>query len=193
MQTRSANIWLCIRLFLTGCLWAGLFGVLHNQLSCTLSPEYFTHFKFQQFGLPQGIPVRLGAAWVGWAASWWVGGMIAGALLFWQCVILRVPVNGPRNYRAFRTALLAAFLAGQSGLLLAELLLRMGVLENLQLPLLANLTAAQRAGFIRAGVMHDASYLGGLIGLLIAGLQLRRGLFGAPPAAVASPADSREK
>ena len=31
-------------------LFAGLYGVVHNQISYTVSPEYFTKFKFRQFG-----------------------------------------------------------------------------------------------------------------------------------------------
>lgn len=30
---------------------AGLYGVLHDQLTYTIAPEYYTKFKFYQFGL----------------------------------------------------------------------------------------------------------------------------------------------
>lgn len=192
MHTRAETFRLCVRLVLTGCIWAGLFGMLHNQLSCTLSPEYFTEFKFVQFGLPQGTPLRLGAAWVGWGASWWVGGMVAVGLLYWQMVHLRTPVDAGTNYRAFLTELLVTFLSGQLGLLVAEVLLRMGIFDNLQSPLLANFTATQRAAFIRVGVMHDASYLGGLVGLLIAAWRLRNSLSRLSTSAAANPVESGE-
>lgn len=29
----------------------GLYGILHDQLTYTISPEYYTKFKFYQFGL----------------------------------------------------------------------------------------------------------------------------------------------
>ena len=32
-------------------LVAGLYGIAHNQISYTVAPEYFTKFKFRQFGL----------------------------------------------------------------------------------------------------------------------------------------------
>ena len=31
-------------------LIAGLYGALHDQLSFTIAPEYFTRFKYDQFG-----------------------------------------------------------------------------------------------------------------------------------------------
>src|SRR4051812_49567055 len=67
---------------------AGLFGAIHDQISYTVSREYFTRFKFLQFGLldPE-VPERVRAAWVGVLASWWMGiplGLFAGAAGFAQ-------------------------------------------------------------------------------------------------------------
>lgn len=63
-------------------LAAGLFGAIHYQISYTVSPEYFTRFKFPMFHLPDpNIPERLRAAEVGVLASWWMGvplGLLAG-------------------------------------------------------------------------------------------------------------------
>jgi len=38
-------------LVLFAILLSGLYGIIHDQISYTVSPEYFTKFKFQQFGL----------------------------------------------------------------------------------------------------------------------------------------------
>ena len=56
-------------------LAAGAFGMVHDQISYTVSPEYFTKFKFLQFRLldPE-VPERLRAAKVGFLASWHPGG-----------------------------------------------------------------------------------------------------------------------
>ena len=49
---------------------AGAFGVLHDQISYTVSPEFFTRFKFIQFGLlDPDVPERLRAATVGFLAD----------------------------------------------------------------------------------------------------------------------------
>ena len=39
---------------------AGLYGVVHNQVSYTVAPEYFTKFKFRRFGLTDTtVPERV--------------------------------------------------------------------------------------------------------------------------------------
>src|SRR5713226_9438669 len=67
-------------------LVAGLYGVVHNQISYTVSPEYFTKFKFRQFGLVDTpLPGRVRASMVGFLASWWIGipiGVLVGAAGF---------------------------------------------------------------------------------------------------------------
>jgi hypothetical protein len=67
-------------------LTAGIFGALHDQISYTVSHEYFTRFKFFQFGLlDPAVPERLRAAQVGFLASWWMGiplGLLAGVAGF---------------------------------------------------------------------------------------------------------------
>lgn len=53
---------------------AGVYGAVHDQISYTVSPEYFTKFKFQQFQLGGSPHVdRVRAAMVGFLASWWMG------------------------------------------------------------------------------------------------------------------------
>ena len=59
---------------LLGALVGGLYGALHDQLSYTLCPDFFTRFKFIQFWIHWGYESpRLGAAWVGFRATWWLG------------------------------------------------------------------------------------------------------------------------
>ena len=57
-------------LFLAALLLCGIFGALHDQVSYTISREYFTLFKFRQFGIDSGVAERLGAASVGFQATW---------------------------------------------------------------------------------------------------------------------------
>jgi hypothetical protein len=52
-----------------GCVLAGLYGAVHNQISYTVSPDYFWTFKFDQFGIPEALRGPLGASLVGWHDS----------------------------------------------------------------------------------------------------------------------------
>src|SRR5580658_3836306 len=72
---------------------ACLYGVGHDQVTYTISPEYYTKFKFIQFNLADSIAAqhmtqpRSAVVMVGVEATWWlgfyVGVIIAGfALLF---------------------------------------------------------------------------------------------------------------
>src|SRR5215469_17229052 len=65
---------------------SGIYGVLHDQISYTVSPEYFTKFKFRQFGLVEmNLPDRARASIVGFLASWWMGipiGLMVGGAGF---------------------------------------------------------------------------------------------------------------
>src|SRR6476620_12423474 len=63
-------------LLLAGCIISGLYGVLHDQLTYTLSPDYFHAFKFIMFKIPPSLHNRAGAALVGWLATWWMGVLI---------------------------------------------------------------------------------------------------------------------
>ena len=96
---------------------AGTYGMLHNQISYTVSPEYFTKFKFDQFHLlNENIPERIRASTVGFMASWWMGfpiGLIAGLAGFIQ--------KGPRqmlriSIEAMLVAVLFTLLFGLCGL-----------------------------------------------------------------------------
>src|SRR5437868_10700793 len=63
-----------ILIVLLGIVLAGFYGVIHNQISYTVSPEYFTKFKFKQFDLTDTpLPERARASIVGFLASWWMG------------------------------------------------------------------------------------------------------------------------
>lgn len=140
---------------------AGLFGALHDQISYTVSSEYFTRFKFLQFGLiDPAIPERVRAAIVGFQASWWMGiplGLLCGAGGFMQ-----------QSAALMRRALLLSLpLIVAVTLAFAIAGLIYGWAQTASLDLAAyrgwfiprNLEEPRR--FICAGYMHNAAYIGG--------------------------------
>lgn len=53
---------------------AGGFGIIHDQVTYTISPEYFKRMKFDQFRWADiGFPERVFVAEIGFLATWWVG------------------------------------------------------------------------------------------------------------------------
>lgn len=63
-----------IRSTFAAMLLAAMFGAVHDQISYSVSPEYFTLLKFQQFHLQSlELPVRIKASLVGVLATFWLG------------------------------------------------------------------------------------------------------------------------
>jgi hypothetical protein len=56
-------------------LISGVYGILHDQVTFSISSEYFTNFKFIQFRIADDLrdSTRLAVAIVGFLATWWVG------------------------------------------------------------------------------------------------------------------------
>jgi hypothetical protein len=148
-------------------LVGGMYGVLHDQLTYTISPEYYTKFKFYQFGLTDvGKEAvfpnpRIAVSAVGFMATWWMGlpiGLILG-------LVGLVHKDNKQMFRATMQAIIVtviiAFATGLIGLLYGKLYLTdKGV--DWWLP--DNLIDTKN--FIAVGSMHNFSYLGGLTGLI---------------------------
>lgn len=158
-------------LFAIACLFAGLYGAVHNQISYTICPEYFTQFKFHQFDIDERYPVRIGAAIVGWHAAWWMG-IAIGVVLIPMGLVLR----GNANYfwsmiRVFGIVAITTLVAGLAALLIAFLTVDEDTVGDF---FRYGNEIADDAAFARAGTMHNFSYLGGLIGIIAGGVAIFR-------------------
>ena len=147
---------------------ASLYGVVHNQVSYTVAPEYFTKFKFRQFALTDSpLPERVRASMVGFLASWWMGipiGLLVGAAGF-------IHRGHRRMLRVSLWSLLVTvgftLLFGLCGLLYGYLQTEHIVVAEYRgwfIP--KDVTDLRR--FLCAGYMHNSSYLGGVLAILVA-------------------------
>jgi len=149
-------------------LAAGAFGILHDQISYTVSNEYFTRFKFPQFQLlDANIPERIRAAEVGFLASWWMGipvGLLTGIAGFIH----------PTARQMRKALLLSLAVISVFTLTFALLGLAYGFIRTTHLNLseYADWFVPQGLerprNFICVGYMHNSAYLGGLIAIPIA-------------------------
>jgi hypothetical protein len=160
-----------IALTFVACLLAGVYGSLHDQLTYTISPEYYTKFKFYQFGLAESgseaiLPnPRIAVSVVGLLATWWMGipiGIILGLVGLihrdWRTMF-------SVTFKAFILAIVVAFVTGLVGLLYGHVYLADKSrieLANWYIP--DNLV--DFGSFIKVGSMHNFSYAGGLTGLI---------------------------
>ena len=152
---------------------AGAFGILHDQVTASISAEYFTQFKFPQFRLGPETGFRTGVSLIGFYATWWVGALIGvilgliGLLLYPDHTSMRRALS-----RSLLIVLVTTLLFSFGGYCYGNLYLAgHGVSwwmpENLQ----------DRVSYIVTGAIHNASYAGGLCGLLLAVIYLLRSGF----------------
>lgn len=144
---------------------AATFGALHNQISFTIGASYFYDVKFSQFAIDPMFRNRIGAALVGALASWWMG-LLMGLPAFLLGLFTQ---KGRRRF----------FYAGLRAIGVAISVTAIGAFVGLAFGHIADVNAligylpmidafADPIGFVRAAIMHEASYAGGVIGALAA-------------------------
>jgi hypothetical protein len=143
---------------------AGLYGALHDQISYTISPEYFTKFKFEQFGLDVNLfgGERQTAAVVGIMATWWTGIFIGIGHGLTGLMHKDYKQMSRVIFKASMITIGVAMVIGLLGLVYGKLFLNG---ENLDWAFPENLI--DKPNFISVGSMHNFSYLGGLLGLIV--------------------------
>jgi hypothetical protein len=155
-----------------GALIAGGYGIVHDQFTYSISHEYFTKLKFNQFHYADfGFPRRVYIAEIGFLATWWVG-FFAG----WFIARLALPrIARNRVTQLFVVSFAIVFTIAALGTASGYLF---GLIHK---PDLANWEAIgfqlhidDLPSFVRVAYIHNGSYAGGLIGLIAALFYVRR-------------------
>jgi hypothetical protein len=144
---------------------ASLYGALHDQLTYTISPEYYTKFKFLSFGIAPEHQNRFGVAMIGAAATWWTGLPVGLAIGLMGLIHFDAKNMLLASFRSIAVVLLVTFFMGMLGLAYGELFVSKRPPEELGgwfIP--PGLTDYKN--FISVGTMHNSSYLGGAMGLI---------------------------
>ncbi len=157
-----------IGLTVLGALIAGTYGILHDQITYTISPEYFTKLKFEQFHYANfGLPDRVYVGEIGFLATWWVG-LFSGGLLACVAVPLWPPAQATR-YTLMGFAIIFGFAAaaGLVGFFLGYQ--RRSDPDFSFWDYYSAYNGVQDLpAFVNVAYIHNSSYLGGLIGLVVA-------------------------
>ena len=155
-----------------GSLLAGCYGILHAQVTYSISHEYFTRLKFSQFHYANlGLSHRVFVGEIGFLATWWVGFAAA-----WFIARITVPAF-PRT-AAFRHSLRGFLIVLAFALASSIVGYVLGILHGSDYSawevLTSTLGVVDLPGFVRVAYIHNASYLGGVIGLIAAIIYLKR-------------------
>ncbi|GAA4047595.1 hypothetical protein GCM10022409_37350 [Hymenobacter glaciei] len=166
------KILILILIVITASLIGGIYGAIHDQLTYTISPEYYTKFKFIQFELvdkgQEANPAspRVWVAAVGFLATWWMGvpiglilGLVGLAHTNWQTMF-------SVTMKAFLVTMAVAFITGIIGLVYGCLVLANEPVESFSNWFIPD-NIIDFKGFITVGSMHNFSYAGGVIGLIV--------------------------
>jgi hypothetical protein len=158
-----------------GALIAGCYGVLHDQITFSIGPEYFYNFKFHQFSYADlGFGDRVFVSFIGFLATWWVGaigGWILARRILGTCskrmACRRI---GAGFLIVFATAATAGILGYLYGLWRGP-----NADYSAWQPTLQYYRVTDVWPFMRVGYIHNAGYIGALVGLLLTYVAIRPG------------------
>lgn len=152
---------------------AGVYGVVHDQITYAISSEYFTNLKFQQFWYADfGLGDRMYVATIGFLATWWVGFLAA-----WFLARKFIP-HQPRRV-AYRQIGMGGCCIASVAVLCGTIAFAYGLWRGPDADYSSWQWAFQQFkiidswAFVRVAYIHNASYCGGLIGLIVALLAFR--------------------
>ncbi|MGZ4987442.1 MAG: hypothetical protein ACXWBP_05330, partial [Limisphaerales bacterium] len=155
-----------------GALIAGIYGIVHDQFTYIIAPEYFTKLKFEQFRYADfGFPRRVYVAEIGFLATCWVG-LFAG----WFIARSAVPFFDLTNLvRHCTIAFAITFAIAIAGTVCGY---AFGVFHGANYsswePVAYELKIVDLPSFVRVAYIHNGSYAGGLCGLIVALFYIRR-------------------
>lgn len=156
-----------IRYTFLGALISGSYGVLHDQVTYTIGPEYFHNFKFEQFAYADlGFGDRFFVAIIGFLATWWVGVIVGWILARRMIPACSLDVAQRKILLGFLTVFVTAFLFGVGGYLYglfrgpdADYSYWQATLQRYQVD--------DHFRFMCVGYIHNAGYLGGISGIIL--------------------------
>ena len=141
-------------------LIAGIYGVFHDQITYSISNEYYTFFKFNQFSISElAINNRIKVGIVGFLATWWVG-FFLGIIYAFISLFLDTKKVLKITVKSIFLNICITILFGFLGFLYGYLFLRA---ENLNWYIPEQTKNIQ--DFINVGSIHNFGYMGGLAGL----------------------------
>ncbi len=149
-----------------GGLLGGCYGILHDLITYSLGPEYFTRLKFQQFAWADpGLPPHLFAAEIGWLAT-----AAAGAIAGWFLARRAVPGRAFKSaagitLRGLGIVLAVAMTGGVVGFVMGRARMANADFSNWSGDLEQ---VGDPASFVLVAYIHNSGYAGALIGLLLA-------------------------
>ncbi|MDR6921974.1 MULTISPECIES: hypothetical protein [Chryseobacterium] len=149
-----------ILIIIISTLSAGVYGIVHDQITYTISSEYYTLLKFQQFGFENlNLNVRIKVGIIGFLATWWVG-LFLGIVYAFISLFLDAEKVLKVTIKSILINICITFISGILGYGFSVLFLSP---ENTDWYIPTGTKNIR--SFINVGSIHNFGYIGGIIGL----------------------------
>ncbi len=155
----------CFSTIILCCLMAGTYGILIDQLTYTVSPEFYTQYKFPLYHINpfEFGGDRMAAVVIGFMATWWTG-LFIGTGIGLTGLIFENRRERRRNVSiAVLIVLLTTTLMGAIGYFYGIVVEVNEVVENRMLIQ----SLSDPINFIVVGAIHQHSYVGAFLGLFL--------------------------
>jgi MFS family permease len=146
-----------ILLLILGPVVAGIYGGLQDQIAYTVSPEFFTKFRFPIYNIAGDTNPRWGAAVVGFKNTWQVGLLLGGILSLMGMIHYDWQKMLKYTLSAFFISISVAFIFSLIGL-------AMGAGDT---EISSGLNIIDKDHFLAVEKMNNFSKMGGVIGMLL--------------------------
>jgi len=150
-----------------GAVIAGAYGIVHDHITFSIGPEYFTKLKFDQFAWANlQLGDRFFVSCIGFLATWWVG-LIVGWVLARRLVPNQQRATARRKIlRGFAIVFTTGIAFGLGGYFYGLLGGSDGDYSDWAFAL-RRIEIDDMWSFVRVAYIHNAGYLGGLVGLVL--------------------------
>lgn len=152
-------------------LIAAVSGAFHDYVTFQLSPDYYEHFKFEQFHAEKAVAFwgkTKAAMAVGISATWWFGIIIGLAISFFWYAKNSMVLPKKLYFISITLVFVTSVFCSCLGYLLPV------IWNNLYTAIPVPSGVKDPNAFIRVGMLHNFSYLGGVIGIVVAGIFMQR-------------------
>ena len=157
-----------IKILLFSILIAGSYGIIHDLITSSICPEYYTKFKFFQFGIMDDYQrsfrgsLPLMASIVGFLATWWFGLLIGFILSVFGLVFKLEERFFEITLKSIFLVIIVAFSCSFFAFVFGYLNPNYNLSYN---PYEQKIIEIRQFNLV--GLIHNFSYLGGIIGLII--------------------------
>jgi hypothetical protein len=148
-----------IGLIIFSSLLGGIYGAIYDQLTYSISPEFFTKFRFELFNVDPAMNTRLTVARIGFLNTWKAGSIIGSVLALTGMINADYKRMIRFSIYAFVIALTIAYITGLIGWAVSPLASQDD--PGMELNIL------NKDAFKTVVNMNNFSYAGGVVGMLV--------------------------